>query len=214
MLSFRVCDVGWDELLDRQSDVGVGEAVCRIVCQPDFLKNGAQLRYWDYGGRGMTLCSTIPRRKHSILSPEDPTPEGAESTNLSKSCIALGWILVCVNIGQSWFSSSDTTKELLDSLFGVQIVLAAGAYRSRKLRFLRLVPNAGRQRGKEVGAILASILCGLTTTAAPAEMAIITTPWILGAYALAGTYGRAGYEKARRAFDTAKYADAARPLST
>ena len=200
----HVCGVVWDELIRRGVALGVGEAVCTMVCRTDFLQNGNNGGYWTYNGWSL----------RSVLDAPDPTEDEVfQSTRLSTICIAFGWVSLCVNVGQVLVGSSDATEDVLDGLLALQIILGAGAYRSRKLRFLRLAPNTIGRRLGELGRLVASIFCGVAVATGAAEVAIITILWILGAYALSGAFARArqrrAFTRARRWFEGANHPDLA-----
>ena len=189
----HVCELVWKELIRRGVAEGVGVAVCTMVCRTDFLQNGNNNGYWTYNGVSL----------RSVLDAPHPTEEEKfQNTKLSTMCIRFASVGLCVSVAQVLFGSSDETQDVLAGLLALQIILGAGAYRSRKLRSLRLAPNTSGQRRSEHGRLVASVLCGVVAaTGEIADLAIITIPWILGAYAVASAFAVARY---RRAFTQAR----------
>ena len=196
----HVCDVVWDELGPRGVAEDVVEAVCTMACQKDFLENGQNGGYWAYNEYGSDLHSVLDVTE-PIVADANEREEEAKKFWPSFLCIFFGVISLCMNIGQLLLGSSDVTRDVMDSLMALQVVLGTGAYRSRKLRFRRSLPNTIGRRLGELGRLVATILCGVAMAARATEVAIVTTGWILGAYALAGTFVT---KRQQRAFTRAR----------
>ena len=99
--------------------------------------------------------------------------------------MCFGSISLCTNAVQFVLGSSDTSREVQDTLLSIQVILGTTAYLMRKFRFAR--PAFSKKVGRritEVGLLVASTMCGFTVAE---SHGVIPVMWTVGAYALAGT---------------------------
>ena len=164
-----------------------------MVTSSWFLQQGSDNGYWTFDG--ITLRSVLhdleSEPRYASAEPRVPHKDSRGSGNEedgpsfwpSSAALAFGWLCFL-------FVLADASMGLQGILVGLMIILGVTSYRSKRRRYLQLVPDDNRRRLWEIRGLVASTLCGLAVTLWGVDSSVLYrfgfTVWILAAYALAG----------------------------
>jgi len=173
---------------------GIGPRVRQMVfvaiAHIDFLEAGSKRGYWALEGTTIRGLEDRERNSEPSESNDGYEADGERHTRLSTGCIGLGWLILIANLWTLLFGSSSTSEDIPDVLMGLQMIVGASSYRSRKLRTLGLAADTAKRGFWEFAGLFTAVVCGAGIAARESGLAIFLTLWVIGSYALAGTAAR------------------------
>ena len=178
----------------RLEQAGIGPRVRRMVfvtiAHIDFLQAGRDRGYWVL--EGTTIRAQDYRERASEPSKTDDGYASAKETHtqLSTVCIGLGWLILGLNIWTLLFERSSASEDIPDVLMGLQMIVGASSYRSKKLRNLGFASDTAKRSFWELAGLLTAVFCGAGIAARDSGVGIFLTLWVIIAYGLAGSAGR------------------------
>ena len=156
------------------------------IAHIDFLQAGSTRGYWVLEGATIRGLEDRDRNPEPSKNNDEYETDEERSTRLSTGCIGLGWLILIVNVWTLLFGSSSTSEDIPDVLMGLQMIVGASSYRSKKLRALGVVADTARRGFWELAGLLTAVFCGAGIATWDSGLGIFFTIWVISAYAVAG----------------------------